>query len=209
MKILIADDHTIVRKGLISILLTEFPSAAITEVSDGESALIEAQNQDFDFILLDISMPEKNGMETLKCLRSQNVKSPVLILSIQPEEQYAVRSIKLGAAGFMNKDCALDELIIAVHKIINKQKYISASVAEQLAYSLDNNNKGKIGLELLSGREMQVLEYIAAGKTISQIAELTCLSSNTISTYRMRILEKLELKNNAELTRYAMDYGLV
>lgn len=208
MKILIADDHSIVRKGLIGILLDEFPSAEIIEVCDGADAVEEANKHIWDIILLDISMPVKNGIEALKQIRADNIKAPVLMLSMQPEDQYAIRSLKAGASGFMNKDCATEELIMAVHKVLSGRKYISTAVAEKLATSL-NSADGKTGHELLSDREMQVLELIASGKTISEIAGEICLSVNTISTYRARILEKLELHNNAELTRYALDYGLV
>lgn len=208
MKILIADDHSIVRKGLIGILLAEFPMAEIKEVSDGADAVQEAGKNDWDIILLDISMPVKNGMEALKQIRIDGIKIPVLMLSMQPEEQYAIRALKAGASGFMNKDCATEEMINAVHKVINGRKYISPEIAEKLATSL-NNPEGKIGHELLSDREMQILELIASGKTISGIANEINLSVNTISTYRTRILEKLVLNNNAELTRYALDYSLV
>lgn len=207
MKILIADDHSIVRKGLIGILLAEFPSAEIIEVCDGADAVTEAKKNLWDIILLDITMPVKNGLEALKQIRIDGIKTPVLMISMQPEDQYAVRSIKVGASGFMNKDCATDELIKAVHKVISGRKYISVAVAEKLATS--NNPNGKIGHELLSNREMQILEFIASGKTISDIASKISLSINTISTYRARILEKLELNNNAEIIRYALDCSLV
>lgn len=208
MKILIADDHCIVRKGLIGILLAEFPQAEIKEVHDGADAVTEARKNIWYIILLDITMPIKNGLDALKQIRIEGIKTPILMLSMQPEDQYAIRSLKAGASGFMNKDCATDELINAVHKVINGRKYISAAVADKLAASL-NNPEGRIGHELLSNREMQILELIATGKTISIIANEISLSINTISTYRARILEKLELNNNAELTRYALDCSLV
>lgn len=208
MKILIADDHSIVRKGLIGILLAEYPSAQIQEVCDGADAITKAGSNDWDIILLDISMPGRNGIEALKQIRTDGVNAPVLMLSMQPEDQYAIRSLKAGANGFMNKDCATDELIAAVRKVLTGKKYISPAISEKLAVSLTNTS-GKIGHELLSDREMQVLELIASGETISEIANILSLSVNTISTYRTRILEKLELHNNAELTRYALDNGLV
>jgi two-component system invasion response regulator UvrY len=207
MKILIADDHSIVRKGIIGILLSEYPSAQIHEVSDGADAITKASSNDWDIILMDISMPGRNGIEALKQIRADGVNAPILMLSMQPEDQYAIRSLKAGANGFMNKDCATDELIAAVRKVLTGKKYISSEISEKLAVSLTNTN-GKIGHELLSDREMQVLELIASGKTISEIANILSLSVNTISTYRTRILEKLELNNNAELTRYALDNGL-
>ena len=208
MNILIADDHAIVRKGLIELLQQEFLNAEICEAVNGTEALEKVRKDIWDLILLDISMPEKNGMETLKELRSDGVRAPILMLSMQPEDQYAVRALKAGASGFVNKDSATEELISAVHKVLNGHKYITATVAEILATS-PNTNKTKLPHELLSDREMQVLQLIASGKTVSDIAGLISLSVNTISTYRARILEKLALHNNAELTRYAMENRLV
>ena len=156
MKILIADDHSIVRKGIIGILLSEYPSAQIHEVSDGADAITKASSNDWDIILMDISMPGRNGIEALKQIRADGVNAPILMLSMQPEDQYAIRSLKAGANGFMNKDCATDELIAAVRKVLTGKKYISSEISEKLAVSLTNTN-GKNGHELLSDREMQVL----------------------------------------------------
>jgi DNA-binding NarL/FixJ family response regulator len=141
-------------------------------------------------------------------MREEGVKAPILMLSMHPEEQYAVRSLKAGASGFLNKESANEELLAAVHRVLAGRKYISASVAEKLAGSLRETGK-KPEHELLSDREMQVLQHIASGKTVSEIADEISLSVNTISTYRTRILEKLSLHNNAELTRYALDNSLV
>jgi DNA-binding NarL/FixJ family response regulator len=206
MNILIADDHAIVRKGLVGLLREEFTTAHIQEASNGPEALNKALLQQWDLILLDISMPGKTGIEVLKELRSGEVKTPVLMLSMQPEDQYAMRALKAGASGFVNKDSATEDLITAVRKVLSGRKYISESVAEKLS-SADTNFK-KFGAVALSNREMQVLQLIASGKTISDIAAEISLSVNTISTYRSRILEKLGLNNNAELTRYALDNGL-
>jgi DNA-binding NarL/FixJ family response regulator len=208
MNILIADDHAIVRKGLIELLRQEFVQANIQEAANGSEALEQVSQQVWDLILLDISMPGRNGLETLKQLRSDGIKAPILMLSMQPEDQYAVRALKAGASGFVNKDSATEELIAAVHKVLNGHKYISDSVAEILATS-PNDNKNKNPHDLLSDREMQVMQLIASGKTVSEIADHILLSVNTISTYRARILEKMSLNNNAELTRYALENQLV
>lgn len=208
MKILIADDHAIVRKGLVQILQEEFPTAQVTEVANSNQALDEVNKQIWDVILLDISMPGKNGIETLKQIRANGIKAPVLMLSMHSEEQYAIRVLKAGASGFLNKQSATEELLTAIHKLLSGRKYITASLAEKLAESLGENEK-KPSHELLSDREMQVLQLIASGKTVSEIAEEISLSVNTISTYRARILEKTNLHNSAELTRYAIDNNLV
>jgi DNA-binding NarL/FixJ family response regulator len=207
MKFLIADDHAIVRKGLAQILCEEFPGAKVTEVSNSNEALEEARKQIWDVILLDISMPGRNGIETLKQIRFEGIKAPILMLSMHSEEQYAVRVLKAGASGFLNKESATEELLVAVHKVLYGRKYITPSVAEKLAESLGGEGE-KPAHELLSDREMQVLQLIASGKTVSEIADQLSLSVNTISTYRTRILEKLTLNNNAEITRYALDNGL-
>jgi DNA-binding NarL/FixJ family response regulator len=153
-------------------------------------------------------MPGRNGIETLKQLRANGIKAPILMLSMHSEEQYAVRVLKAGASGFLNKQSATEELLNAVHKVLSGRKYITASVAEKLADTLGENRKKSVH-ELLSDREMQVLQLIASGKTVSEIAEEISLSVNTISTYRTRILEKIDLNNSAELTRYAIDNNLV
>ena len=208
MKFLIVDDHAIVRKGLSQLLKEEFASAEVEEVSDSSEVYGKIKSKVWDVILLDISMPGRNGLDILKQLRSDNIKAPVLMLSMHPEDQYALRVLKAGANGFLNKETANEELIAAVHKVLAGRKYISAALAEKLADGAGGGTE-KPGHELLSDREMQVLQLIASGKTVSEIAEAILLSVNTISTYRNRILEKLSLHNNAELTRYALENGLV
>lgn len=205
MKFLIADDHAIVRKGLVQVLLEEFPDAQITEVANSIEVFHQLSTQIWDIILLDISMPGKNGIEILKQLRTNGINAPVLMISMHSEEQYALRALKGGASGFLSKESATDELLVAVRKILSGKKYISTAVAEKMAETLG----AKQGHELLSDREMQVLQLIASGKIVSEIAEEISLSVNTISTYRARILEKLKLNNNAELTRYALDNELI
>lgn len=208
MNILIIDDHAIVRKGLIQILLPEYPDAKVTEVSNSNDAFKEARKQIWDIILLDISMPGgRNGIDVLKQIRDDGIKVPVLMLSMHPESQYAVRVLKAGASGFLNKESAAEELLEAVKKVLSGKKYITPTVADKLIDSLDSDGE-KQAHEQLSDREMQVMLLIASGKTVSEIAEQISLSISTISTYRVRILEKLGLKNNAELTRYALDNHL-
>lgn len=207
MKILVADDHAIVRKGLIGLLQEGYPSVSIFEAVNSNEAIDMAHKNVFDVILLDISMPGRNGIETLKQLRLDGIKTPVLMLSMHPESQYAIRCLKAGAAGFINKESATEELLGAIQRVLSGKKYITPTVAEKLAETMET---GAAPLhETLSDREMQVLQRIAAGKTVSEIAEEIFLSVNTISTYRSRILEKLQLGNNAELTRYAIENDLV
>lgn len=205
IKFLIADDHAIVRKGLVQILREEFPKAEITEVASSSQVMDEVDGQSWDVILLDISMPGRNGIETLKQIRTNGVRTPILMLSMHPEDQYALRALKAGASGFLNKETAPEELLAAVRLLLSGRKYITPSVAEKLTETISEKNAH----ELLSDREMQVLQRIASGKTVSEIAVEIALSVNTISTYRTRILEKLNLNNNAELTRYALDNNLV
>jgi len=207
MKFLIIDDHAIVRKGLSQLLKEEFALAEITEVSDTNIVFEKAKGNIWDVILLDISMPGRNGLDVLKQLRADGIKAPVLMLSMHPEDQYALRALKAGASGFLNKESATEELIAAVHKVLSGRKYVSAALAEKLAEGAGSGSE-RPAHELLSDREMQVLQLISSGKTVSEIAEEISLSVNTISTYRNRILEKLSLHNNAELTRYALDNSL-
>lgn len=207
MKFLIADDHALVRKGLIQMLREEFPSAEITEVVRGNEVLEEVRNQKWDVILLDIAMRGRNGIEVLKQVRANGIKTPILIISMYPEELYAVRVIKAGASGFVNKESANEELLTAVHKVLSGRKYISSSIADKLTETMGDGG-GKPAYEFLSDREMQVLQHIASGKTVSEIAKEISLSVKTISTHRSKILKKLSLNNNAALIRYSLDHGL-
>lgn len=207
MKILIADDHAIVRKGLIELLREAFSAIQIFEAVNSQQTLEIVANQELDVVLLDISMPGRNGIETLKQIRAYGIKAPVLMLSMHPEDQYAIRCLKAGASGFINKESATEELLTAVNRIMSGKKYITPSVAERL---VEVSEQGiKPAHEFLSDRELQVLQKIGSGKTVSEIAGEISLSVNTISTYRTRLLEKLALNNNAELTRYAIDHGLI
>lgn len=207
MNILIADDFPIVRKGLIQLLREEYPLANIVEAGNSSEVFEKLKGLVWDFILLDISMPGRNGVDILKQLRAEGIKAPVLMLSMHPEEQYAIRVLKAGASGFLNKDSATEELITAIKRILTGRKYITSSLAEKLA-EVGTEQSGKALHEMLSDREMQVLQLIASGRSVSEIGDELSLSVNTISTYRTRILEKLGLKNNAEITRYALDNRL-
>lgn len=207
MNILIADDYPIVRKGLIQLLREEYPFANIVEAANSNEVFEKLKGVVWDIILLDISMPGRNGVDILKQMRSEGIKAPVLMLSMHPEEQYAIRVLKAGASGFLNKDSATEELITAIKRILTGRKYITSSLAEKLA-ELGAEQSSKALHEMLSDREMQVLQLIAKGRSVSEIGDELSLSVNTISTYRTRILEKLGLKNNAEITRYALDNQL-
>ena len=207
MKFLIIDDHAIVRKGLSQLLKEEFPDAEIAEAVDDTEVYQKTRKQIWDVILLDISMPGRNGMEILKQLRAENIKAPILVLTMHQEDVYGPRVLKAGANGFLNKEMATEELVAAVHRVLAGRKYISGALAEKLAEGL-NDTSGKAAHETLSDREMQVLQLLASGKTVSDVANELSLSVNTISTYRNRLLEKLTLHNNAELTRYALDNNL-
>jgi two-component system invasion response regulator UvrY len=207
MRILIADDHTIIRKGLTQILLEEFPDAKIVEVADGSELVKQARSGKWDIIISDLSMPGRNGLETLKQIKEEFPKQSVLILSMHPEDQYAIRVLRAGAAGYLNKEGAPEELIKAVRQILEGRRYISAAVAEKLAEDL-NQDSTKALHETLSDREFHVLRLISSGKTVSEIADILSLSVATVSTYRARILMKMNMKTNAELTHYAIENKL-
>ncbi|HET6515175.1 MAG TPA: response regulator transcription factor [Thermodesulfovibrionales bacterium] len=207
-KILIADDHAIVRKGLKQILADIPDMVVVDEASNGYEALRKALRDDYDVILLDISMPGKSGLDVLKELRNERPKLPVLMLSMHPEEQYAVRVLRAGASGYLTKESAPDELIAAIRKVLQGKKYVSTSLAEKLVLDLEAASEKPLH-ETLSDREFQVMRMLASGKTVGEISIELSLSVKTISTYRSRILEKMKLKNNAELTHYAIQNRLV
>jgi DNA-binding NarL/FixJ family response regulator len=208
LKILIADDHPIVRTGLKQILEEAPVKLSCEEAKDGHEVLRKTAGQDFDLILLDIAMPGVNGLDCLKQIKKEKPRLPVLIISMYPEEQYAVRALKAGASGYLTKQSAPDELLLAIKKVLSGGKYVSASLAEKMAWELEKDG-AEHPHETLSDREYEVLRLIASGKTASQIAAQLCLSVKTVSTYRARILEKMKLKNNAELTHYAIRNHLV
>lgn len=208
ISILIADDHAIFREGLRQIL-EDVPDMVVAgEASSGQEVLEKVSKNDYDLLLLDIAMPGLSGLETLKLLKSQKPKLRVLVLSMYPEEQYAVRAIKAGAYGYITKASASEELIGAIRKISGGGHYISASIAEKLLFNLEPEPDRPLH-ERLSDREYQILCLIARGRTVGEIAEELCLSVKTVSTHRTHILEKMRLKTNAELTNYALKLGLV
>ena len=210
MKILIADDHAIVRKGLKQLLLEEYSTAEIEEVGNGENLIAKVINEKWDVVICDLDMPGRNGLDAMRQIKEIAPKLPVLIVSIYPEDQYAVRVLKAGAAGYVSKDAATEELVKAVQRVLQGRKYISSSIAEMIAEDIGgHNHPDKAPHELLSDREFEVFKLIASGKSISEIAEKSSLSSSTVSTHRARILIKMKMKTNAELTRYALDNKLI
>ena len=207
-KILIADDHAIVREGLKQIISETSDMTVADEAIDGHEVLNKALKNDYDVMVLDITMPGINGLDVLKQIKAQKPKLPILVLSVHPEEQYAVRCLKAGASGYLTKESASDELKAAIRKISQGKKYVTASLAERLALDLEIGTK-KLSHETLSDREYQVMCMIASGKMLNEVADELYLSVKTISTYRTRILEKMNMKSNIELTRYAIKHGLV
>jgi len=206
--ILIVDDHAVVRAGLRQIISGLFDAADTDEADGAVEALTKIRKKKYSMVVLDISMPGKSGLDVLKEIRNEQPKLPVLMLSMHPEDQYAVRALRSGASGYMTKDSAPEELLTALRTVAAGRKYISSDLAERLAFNLDVDMK-KDPHEMLSDREYQVLCMIASGRTISEIGDQLSLSVKTISTYRGHILEKMQLKNNAELTNYAIRNNLV
>src|SRR5213083_840080 len=208
IKVVVVDDHAVVREGLKRII-SENPGMAVTgEAGDGNEAIRVIQSEPCDVVLLDITMPDKSGLDVLKQLHAESPRLPILVLSMHSEDQYAVRVLRAGAAGYLTKESAPAKLVQAIRKVVRGGRYVSQSLAEKLVFDLDGDST-KAPHEILSDREYQVLCMIASGKTVTIIAEELALSVKTISTYRVRILEKLKMKNNAEMTRYAIKEGLV
>ncbi len=208
IRILVADDHIVVRRGLKMILLEGFPGAHIEEVGDAEDLIKQVMKADWDVVISDLSMPGRSGLDALIQIKPMRPNLPILILSIHPEEQYAIRVLKAGASGYLSKDMAPDELVNAVQKVMLGKKYITPSIAEKLA-SVFDQDQTKLPHETLSDREFDVLKMLATGRSVSEIAETLFLSVTTVSTYRARIITKMNLKNNAELTLYAIENKLI
>ena len=208
IKILIADDHPIVRQGLKQIIQDEKDMKVVCEAADSEEVLVKLKEQDIDILLLDIAMPGKSGLELLIDLKIQYPNLPILVLSALPEESYARRVIKMGAMGYIHKESAPDLLVPAIRKAISGQNYISSKLADILVSDLSGKDKASIH-EQLSEREFEVLRLIGTGKSVGEIAELLNLAVTTISTYRARVLEKLKLKNNAEIIQYCISEHLL
>lgn len=208
IKIIIADDHAIVRRGLKNIVADNGQMQVIGEARNGAELLNLVREQTADVVIIDISMPGRNGLETLKDIKREHPSLPVIILSIHPEDQYAVRALKGGAAGYMTKESAPEELVEAILKVQRGGKYISPQVAELLAEYVETKTTGEAH-KSLSDREFEVFLLLASGKTVGQVAADLNLSVKTVSTYRTRILEKMRMETNAELTRYALDFKLL
>jgi two-component system invasion response regulator UvrY len=205
-RILIADDHAIFREGLKQILEDVPDMVVVDDASCGQEVLDKVAKNDYDLLLLDIAMPGLSGLETLKLLKGQKPKLRVLVLSMYPEEQYAVRAIKAGASGYITKASASEELLEAIRKVSQGGRYISVSIAEKLLFDIEPEQSPH---ERLSNREYQIFCMIARGKTVSEIALELFLSVKTVSTHRVHILDKMKMKSNAELTNYAIKHNLV
>jgi DNA-binding NarL/FixJ family response regulator len=208
LRVLIADDHEIVRKGLVKVLAEMLQPIKVEEAKNGQEALSKVLKNEFDLVVLDIKMPGKGGLDALKEIKQHRPKLPVLILSMHPEEQFAIRAIRAGASGYLTKECAGDELVLAIRKALKGERYISSSLAEILASGLESDSEKPLH-EILSDREHQVMLMIASGKTVGAIAKELCLSPKTVSSYRTNLLLKLGMKNSAEITHYAIQNKLV
>jgi DNA-binding NarL/FixJ family response regulator len=208
LKILIADDHAIVRRGLKQLLVEEYPSATIGEVGDTESLIKQVINNVWDVVICDMNMPGRSGLDALIHIKQVAPELPVLIMSMYPEDQYALRVLKAGASGYLQKESIHDDIIKAVQIVRLGKKFITPTIAEKLADAIYNNND-KQPHELLSDREFDVFKLLASGKSVSDIANQLSLSTTTVSTYRSRILEKMGIRSNAELTRYALEKALI
>jgi two-component system, NarL family, invasion response regulator UvrY len=208
IRILIADDHAILRRGLSEILLRELGAVTCGEAESAAQVVSEVERQDWDLVILDLTMPGPSGLEVLRTLKVKRPKLPILVLSMHAEDQYAKRVLKAGAAGYMNKESAAEELIDAIKRVLRGGRYISARLAERLAVELERTSTGAPH-DTLSDREFEVMRLIGSGKTVGEIADLLALSDNTVSTYRARILEKMQLRTNAELIRYVVENRLL
>ena len=207
IRIVIADDHAIVRQGLRQIL-SDTPDLTVSgEAENGVQAVQMVRAGEWDVVLMDVSMPDRNGIDALKLIKKEYPRLPVLILSMYPEEQYAIRALKAGAAGYLTKQSAPELLVTAIRQVASGKKYVSPSLAEELANAIGDDCE-RPPHEKLSDREYQTLCMIASGKTPAEIAEALNLSVKTVSVYRARLLEKMNLRNNAELTHYGLKHGL-
>jgi DNA-binding NarL/FixJ family response regulator len=208
IKILIADDHAVVRKGLKQILLEEYPSAKIGEVSDAETLLAEVIKDEWTIVICDMSMPGRSGLDALAQIKQVAPQLPVLIMSMYPEDQYALRVLKAGASGYLGKENIHEDIIKAVQTVQLGKKFITATIAEKLANALGEDSSIQPH-ETLSDREFDVFKLLASGKAVSDIASQLSLSATTVSTYRSRIMDKMNMRTNAELTRYALEKSLI
>lgn len=208
MRVLLVEDHEIVRRGVKQLLAEAFPGVVFGEADALPAARQKVTEQPWDLLLLDINLAGGSGLELLSEVKKLRPQTPVLMLSAYPEHEYAIRSLKLGAAGYLTKASVADEMIAAVRKVISGGKYVSAALAERLAEAL-GSPPDQAPHDALSARELEVLRLVASGRTVKEIAALLSLSEKTIATYRSRISEKLGLSTNVELTRYALQHRLV
>lgn len=208
IRVLVADDHPVVRKGLVQIISDSMDLEVRGEASSAAEVFDRVREEDFDVVVLDLDLGEASGLDVLQSLQAESPDLAVLILSVHPEEVYAVRLLRAGAAGYVGKDAAPRQLVKAIRKVAEGRRYISEAVAEQLVERMDDDTDG-LPHERLSDREFQVLKLLSSGNTVSEIAESLALSVKTVSTYRTRVLEKMEMNTNAELTHYAIRNGLV
>ena len=209
LRVLITDDHAVVREGLKQIISGSSNIVVAAEAENGQQAIQKVRSGGFDVLLLDISMPDRNGIDVLKQIKKEFPALAVLMLTMHREDQYAIRAIKAGASGYLTKQSAPAELINALHEVAAGRKYITAALAQELANQIGGGDLGKLRHELLSDREYQTLVMIASGKTVGEIAAELALSVKTISMYRSRLLQKMRMRHNAELTHYAIRHRLV
>ncbi len=208
IRILLADDHAIFRKGVSEILTREVPGVEIGEAANAQQAISAVQGKQWDLLILDVTMPSRSGLDILRDIKSIWPKLPILILTVYPEDQLGKRALKGGASGFMSKDCAADELVKAVRKILGGGIYVSSALAEILAVDFTHNADAPPH-EILSNRELEVLRMMGSGKSLTQIADLLNIGVTTVSTYRAHLLEKLNLATTADLIKYALSNSLV
>ncbi|HRE37496.1 MAG TPA: response regulator transcription factor [Chitinophagaceae bacterium] len=208
IRILIADDHAIVRRGMKQILLEQYPSADVAEAGDAETLVAKVVEGGWDIVITDMNMPGRSGLDALHQIKQIDPALPVLIMSMYPEDQYALRVIKAGASGYLGKETIHDNLVNAIETVRKGKRFITPSIAEKLADAIDTAKKSEPH-ELLSDREFDVFKLLANGKSVTDIATQLSLSATTVSTYRSRILEKMQMKSNAELARYAVENKLI
>ena len=210
INVLVVDDHVLIRKGMKQIQEDTDDMRVTGEAESGIQALRMVRDNEYDMVLLDITLPDRHGMDILRQIRMARPTLPVLILSMHPEGEYAMRSIRAGAAGYLNKQSAPSQLVTAIRQVASGRKYISNTLAEQLANELARGSEQReISHKILSNREYQTLCLMASGKSLSEMAEIMSLSAKTVSVYRARMLEKMKLKNNAEAVRYALNNHLI
>lgn len=209
MRILIADDHSLIRKGLKHILMEEYPSALVEETEDAEGIMKKMVTGKWDLVISDLSMPGRSGLDVVQFMKQNFPLIPVLLLSMFPEDQYAIRALKTGAAGYLSKDTAPEELIKAVRTVMMGRKYISPATADKLASGLLDAPGDRAPHEFLTHREFEVFQLLSSGHSVSDIAEKISLSITTVSTHRSKVLAKMSMKSNADLTRYALENKLI